>query len=108
MRVEQGDYDSNPKANETWAGFNLITGDIIWRIGPYSIAMRPSEWRDIRRRTDLAFTGLDPEDFERAELVRLKNKYEGKAKLNPDCPNCQCGGNLCPEHGTGELQESGR
>jgi hypothetical protein len=23
-------------------------------------------------------------------------------------PNCQCGGNLCPEHGTGELEEFGK
>lgn len=28
--------------------------------------------------------------------------------LDPDCPSCECGGNLCSEHGTGELTEYGK
>lgn len=25
-------------------------------------------------------------------------------KLDPNCPSCQCGGQLCTEHGTGKLE----
>jgi hypothetical protein len=27
---------------------------------------------------------------------------------DPECPNCQCGGDLCDEHGTGELHDWGK
>lgn len=29
-------------------------------------------------------------------------------QLDPNCPSCECGGQLCSEHGTGKLQEYGK
>jgi hypothetical protein len=42
----------------------------------------------------------------RAALLAAANAVE--SYLDPDCPSCQCGGQLCSEHGTGKLQEYGK
>lgn len=43
-----------------------------------------------------------------AALLAAANAAEAKPTPDPDCPSCECGGQLCPEHGTGKLQEYGK